>query len=227
MPHTNAKYRIDMLYHMDWVRLERCTGMYDMPVLERERYVPASLTALNEAMRLERRNTGVHFFIDDYQFERFWTRPTVYVQRMKEFECMLTPDFSLLTDMPEPMKLWNVFRSRLIGQHFQEQGCRVIPTVSWAEPASFRYCFDGLPAQGTVAVGSIGVHRDPVALAAWHRGMDAMLERLEPTEILFYGLPVQRDYGSARVFWYYKERYKRLGKEAEAWADGAPLTESP
>ncbi|WP_288894874.1 DUF4417 domain-containing protein [uncultured Megasphaera sp.] len=29
--------------------------------------------------------TGVHFFLDDYQFERIWNRPTVYVKQLSKF----------------------------------------------------------------------------------------------------------------------------------------------
>lgn len=211
MPHKNAKYRIDNQYHMDWIHTERCAGAYDMPVLRRERYTPSGLIGFNEAMRTERRKAGVHFFIDDYQFERLWNRPGDYIGRLKIFECVLSPDFSLLLDMPPPMKLWNTFRGRLLGQWLQDGGCRVIPTVSWAEPASFGYCFDGLPTQGTVAVSSLGVLNDPASLTAWHRGMDELLTRLEPTEIIFYGKCIERDYGAAQIVNFSSGRFGRGG----------------
>lgn len=213
MPHKNAKYRIDNQYHMDWINLERCAGSYDMPVLRREQFVPSELIGFNEAMRTERRKLGVHFFVDDYQFARLWNRPMDYVGRLRSFECVLSPDYSLLLDMPEAMKIWNVFRSRLLGQHFQDEGCRVIPTVSWAEPASFRYCFEGLPTRGTVAVSSVGVMNDAAALFAWHRGMDELLTRLEPTEILFYGKGIERDYGNAQIVPFSDSRYRKRREE--------------
>ena len=218
MPHKNAKYRIDNAYHMDWVRTERCTGEWDMPILRRERLTPSRLLGFNYALTSTRRDAGVHFFLDDYQFERIWGRTGDYVSRLASFECVLTPDFSLLMDMPAAMKIWNTYRNRAIGQFLQDNGCIVIPTVSWAEPASFSYCFDGLPTQGTVAVSSLGVINDPTALTAWHRGMDELLTRLAPIEILFYGKPIERDYGSAQIRYFSDQRTGNM-KGGSLWAD--------
>ena len=72
------------------------------------------------------------FFIDDYQFERVWNDPYTYIERLREFPCALTSDFSLYLDMPMAMKIWNVYRSRLIGQMMQDADIVVIPTLSWA-----------------------------------------------------------------------------------------------
>ena len=44
----------------------------------------------------------------------------------------MRPDFSLYLDMPMAMKIWNVYRSRLIGQMMQDADIVVIPTLSWA-----------------------------------------------------------------------------------------------
>lgn len=72
---------------------------------------------------------------------------------------MLTPDFSLYLDMPRAMKVWNVYRSRLISQIAQDYGCVVIPTVSWAERETFNFCFDGLPENSTLSISTIGIKR--------------------------------------------------------------------
>ena len=48
--------------------------------------------------------TGVHFFLDDYQFERIWQRPTVYTRKLSKFKVIASPDFSLYTD-PKAMQI--------------------------------------------------------------------------------------------------------------------------
>ncbi|MGQ7551471.1 DUF4417 domain-containing protein, partial [Streptococcus suis] len=42
-----------------------------------------------------------------YQFERIWQRPEFYIEKLTEFDCVLTPDFSLYQDMPIAMQIWN------------------------------------------------------------------------------------------------------------------------
>ena len=80
---------------------------------------------------------GIHFYLDDYQFERLWREPTIYLEKLKEYDCFFTPDFSLYLNMPIAMKIWNIYRSRLIGQFYQRQGIKVIPRISWSEIESF------------------------------------------------------------------------------------------
>lgn len=45
-------------------------------------------------------NAGVHFFLDDYQFERFWRQPQRYLDALAKCPLVLGPDFSLYTDFP-------------------------------------------------------------------------------------------------------------------------------
>ena len=88
------------------------------------------------------------------------------------------------------MKVWNVYRSRLIGQIMQDAGIRVIPTVSWAEQETYAFCFDGLPEGGNVAVSTVGVMRDKEAQRIFKDGMAAMIEKVKPALILMYGKPM-------------------------------------
>ena len=106
---------------------------------------------------------GFIFFIDDYQFERVWNDPYPYIERLREFPCALTPDFSLYMDIPMAMKIWNVYRSRLIGQMMQDADIVVISTLSWAEPETFSFCFEMLEQGGVVAVSTVGVMRNKSA----------------------------------------------------------------
>lgn len=147
---TIAKYNLS---YFDPVYTE---GAYDMPMLAGEDYAPKELIPFNYALNTKKRATGIHFFIDDYQFERVWNDPKRYVEALRKFDCVLTPDFSLYTDMPRAMMIYNTYRSRLIGAAMQDAGLKVIPTVSWAKEDSFEFCFDGLPANATLAISTIG-----------------------------------------------------------------------
>ena len=49
-------------------------------------------------------NAGVHFFLDDYQFERFWRQPQRYLDALSRFPLVLGPTFSLYTDFPAPIQ---------------------------------------------------------------------------------------------------------------------------
>lgn len=109
------------------------------------------------------------------------------------------------------MKIWNTYRSRLLGAYWESQGISVIPTVSWAEKESFDYCFDGLAKHSVLAISSVGVSSSPTATKIWQAGMDEMIERLEPTAIVWYGPDI--DYlidTSVKIYRYANEQIKAL-----------------
>ena len=190
-------------YNLKFIDYDRLTDdRWQMPLLLPEHHVPADLIGFNYAKTSGRTDAGIHFYIDDYQFERVWNNPEKYIDVLFGFDCVLTPDFSLYTDMTAPIKIWNVWRSRVLGAYWQRQGFVVIPTLQWCEESSFDYCFTGLPEDSVVSVSTIGVKRDEKALALWRAGMDEAIRRLHPETILLYGGRLDYDFGSIRVVEY-------------------------
>ena len=165
------------------------TGEFDTPVLE-----PVQLNRYfdwvsfnNAAACRERYRFGVHFFIDDYLFERFWNWPARYLELLKEFPAVMTPDFSLFTDWPLAVQIYNHFRKHQLGAYMQANGIRVIPTICWGDWESYSWCFDGEPIGGTVAVSSVGARRDRESKEAFVDGYREMMDRLSPSKIIFFG----------------------------------------
>lgn len=102
---------------------------------------------------------GLHFFIDDYQFIRLWDNPDAYLDKLKQYQAVCTPDFSLYTDFPLAVQQFNHFRKHWLGAYWQMHGIQVIPTICWSDTASFDWCFDGEPTNSCVAVSSVAAHR--------------------------------------------------------------------
>lgn len=134
----------------------------------------------------------MHFFLDDYQFERFWRQPERYLNALSRFPLVLGPDFSLYTDFPAPLQRWNHYRNQLLTAWLQQHGVHAIPAASWSDEDSFRWCFDGISPGGAVAVSTVGclVHKD--AQEGLAQGLDELIRRTHPAELLVYGkLPQQ------------------------------------
>lgn len=188
---------------------EHTSDFWQMPVIKKSNYIPDRLIGFNYALSSEDKETGLHCFVDDYQFERLWNAPDKYIETLKEYKCFLSPDFSLYTDMSEPMRIWNTYRSRLIGAYYQRQGIEVIPTISWAQKSSFKYCFKGIEGGGVVAVSTIGVKDSKDAFKIWSDGMKEMIKQIEPSMILVYGGEVEFDYKGIIVRYYDNEVTRR------------------
>lgn len=85
----------------------------------------------------------------------------------------------------------------MVGQLMQDAGIKAISTLSWAEPETFSFCFDGIEPGCTVAVSTVGVMRDKEAMTVWKAGMDAAIERIKPKNIVCYGSAIDYDFGHA------------------------------
>lgn len=190
-------------------------GFWQIPIVKNGGYIPETLTGFNYAKSATDFDTCLHFFLDDYQFERLWNQPEIYLDLLGKFNAVLSPDFSLYMNMPMAMKLWNVYRSRLLGHYWQEQGIKVIPTISWAEPETFTFCFDGIPEGSIVAVSTIGVKRQEEAYQVWKSGMDAMIGKIKPSVILVYGGELEYNYPEGIEIRYYQNSVTERMKESK------------
>lgn len=208
----NERHRTNDTYNLGIMDHENVSDFWQMPIIENNNYIPSNLIGFNYAKTSKEKNVGIHFYLDDYQFERLWNKPEDYIEILKQYECILSPDFSLYMDMPMPMKIWNIYRSRLIGQYYQSQGIKVIPTLSWAEEETFQFCFEGIPQGSIVSISTIGVKRNEEALKIWEQGVNELIKRIKPSTILIYGGKLDYDYGNIEVIYYENEVTERMIK---------------
>ena len=180
---------------------ERTAGYYNFPTIKACHVIPEKLIGFNyvKSWNKERKGLGVHFFLDDYQFERMWSNPFENIERLRGFSCVFSPQFSSYRDMPMAMKIYQMYRSSLIGQVMQDAGLEVIPSLQWVEPETYKFCFDGLEPGGVVAVGTMGIARDKIARELWYSGMTEAIKRLNPECVLYYGPEIGYDFGNVRV----------------------------
>lgn len=207
-------YNIYNMYLCDYVDFTK--DRWQMPIIHKTDFVPTDMIGFKYVMAdTSETKVGVHCFIDDYQIERLWNRPDEYIEVLRPYECFLSPDFSLYMDMTMPTKIWNTYRSRLIGAYYQAQGITVIPTVNWAQPETYDFAFSGLEKGGTIAVSTIGCKQDPDCVKMWVDGMTEALKRLKPKTILMYGGKIKGidfDFGKANVVWYENHQQDRWDK---------------
>ena len=204
LPYGAERLKTDRAYNLEMVNRSDC-GRDGFPSIKGRMAKPAELQGFNYAKSTPadaKADVGCHFFIDDYQFERLWQRPDAYLDVLKPYKCVLTPDFSLYMDMPDAMQQWNRYRSAALGRYWQENGITVVPTLSWAQPSSYGFCFKGIPRHSTVATSTVGVARDDAAQAVWRDGMREAMRRLEPRRVLLYGKDIGFDFGGCEVVEY-------------------------
>lgn len=192
------------------------TGKYDIPVIlpediSYEQVSASEIIPFNHALSTKNRSgKAVHFFIHDYQFNRVWNSPDKYIDILSDFDFVISPDFSIYSDMPEALRIYSHYKKHWCSAYWQEHGIKVIPNISWSDEKSFEWCFDGEPTGGIVAVSNMGCSEKTKWHKAFMRGYEKMIKRLQPSWIIFYGqVPVECDWNVIRVNPYYDKIVKR------------------
>lgn len=200
---AKPKERIFEVFNFGEYNPAMVEGRYDMPVLKPSYHIPEKMIGFNYAKTSKEYDACIHFYLDDYQFERVWNSPYDYIELLKKFDCCLTPNFSIYLDFPEPIKIYNTYRSRLLGQIMQRFGIETIPIVYWSDERSYDWCFDGLPENSVLSVNTIG-NKSQEAEELWNRGMDELIKRKHPRTLLIYGNGKKPDYdfGDIEVIYY-------------------------
>ena len=165
-------------------------------------------------------NYIAHFYYDDYKFISAWREPDKYLEKLRRFKAVVSPDFSLYTDFPRSLQILSCYRRQWCGAYWQYLGIDVIPDVVWGDKESFKFCFEGIPKGGTVAVSTVGVKND----IEWNNklndmflaGYNEMLKRIEPETILFYGDLIDGCEGNIiQIPSYYAQKRELLNQKAK------------
>lgn len=148
------------------------------------------IVPFHEAHRVQknqRKSKIVHFFLADYLFERVWNQPNKAVEFLSDFKAVFTPDFSMYTDMPRPLQIYNAYRRMWTTKYFQDARLRVIPVACWSDENSYDFCFEGMPKNALIAVSTVGCAQNPQAKELFKQGYAEMKKQLTPSQIILYG----------------------------------------
>lgn len=170
------------------------TRPYDIPLLEPCQATPSKLVAFSEAMGADRQDADswVHFYEDDFKFERFWNKPEETLERLDGFAGLIGPDFSLYENMPVVQKIHNTYRNQLLSAWAQRCGVQVIANVRLSGPDSVPYSLAGIPAHSTIAFGLHGCLKKVENRQQAVQEIVLACDRLLPSNVLIYGSDAYR-----------------------------------
>ncbi len=134
----------------------------------------------------------IGYYSDDHKWDGprngIWANPHKALEIIRHFSGAITPDFSTNADFPDPIKRYNTFRMRAFGFWLTKNGIPVINNVRWGTEETWEYCFDGIPYNSIVSIGTVASglrllkNRPDFAT-----GLNKMVEVLNPHTILVYG----------------------------------------
>lgn len=184
---------------MAFCNLDKCiyygVGKYDFPELEPfNGEVPSHWIRFTDIGKFPlSEKTGVHFFQDDAKFEAIWNRPNKYIDKFKKIGVLCQPDFSVYTDFPRAVQIYNKYRNHWLARFYSDRGIKVLPFVMWSTPDNFDWCFDGTPANSTVSITTNGTINDKEAHNYFLLGYEEMMKRLKPKKVVVFTVTEKTD----------------------------------
>ncbi len=155
-----------------------------------------ALNIHHQEMKKKHRNYSINAFvifsIDDYKFDKginsIWEHVESTIKILKHYKGIITPDFSTYIDFPEPLKLYNTYRMRAFGYIAGKYGLEVINNVRWDSSNNYAYCFEGIPRNTIVAIGTVASQlKLKENRPQFEGGFWKMVETLQPQLIIVYG----------------------------------------
>lgn len=123
----------------------------------------------------------------DITFRQVITNTKKYVDELKSFGAVVSPDCSLYLDMPLVLQQANTYLNRAVGHYLQRNGITVIPNVRWSDERSFEFCFLGLEKHGVYSISTHGCIRGKKQKIRFEKGLSEMIKTLDPKMIIVHG----------------------------------------
>ena len=185
----------------------RFDGMLEIPVIERPDImeVPSNMVPFSRRGRVDPERHAVCFYEEDANFAQLLRDPAAYVDELRRYQLVVSPDSSLFWDAPLAVQVANKYRNQAVGSYLQRQGVHVVPNVRWSDERTYTtsffpepLAFLGVPKRSVVAIGTYGQAKTAEEMRHLKAGLAAMVSYLEPQVVLVYGAMPEEPFGRYR-----------------------------
>jgi len=180
--------------------------------------IPNGMIPFGKASKCKNKRQYVHFYMFDREFHRVLTATQRYLDLLRQFDGVVTPDCSMLIGQATCLQQANTYMNRAVGYYLQRNGIPVIPNIRWSDESSFDYCFLGVPKNTIVCVSTHGCIDTPQQKSMFRIGLQAMLETLEPSAVLVHGYMPDEIFGdflSSCTFHRYPSQFELTHRKKE------------
>ena len=187
---------LDDGFHSEFVEGAEFDGILEIPKIKKpdEIIIPTGITPFTKRHNSDCAQDFLGFYEYDQKFSDFLINPVDFLDDIKHFAGIVTPDCSLYRDLPFSTQIANTYISRAVGCFLQSCGCYVVPNIRWSDERSYtteylpeKLAFLGVEKESIVAVSAYGCIKSRENQYYFEAGLEAMLEELIPKLVLVYG----------------------------------------
>lgn len=184
-----------------WLPDVQCEGPEKIPVMPAVFEMPAftRLVAFDQMpSRSNLKDAVITFYRNDERLVKVWMNPKAQIANLARAQAVIAPDFSVYIDMPRHERVSSVSQSRKVGTLFASHGLTCIPTLRWATPDDYDFCFLGVVASSVVAISTLGAIRSKEERFYFLDGLKTMIEVLAPSNVIVHGRMPEKIFGPFR-----------------------------
>lgn len=171
-------------------------GKFEIPHIDapNDIVVPSGLVPFSRRQRSCDKQDFVCFYEHDVKFREILTHTEDYVEELKQYPGVISPDCSLYIDAPLCVQIASIYLNRAVGYYLSKKGIYVIPNIRWGDERTYtdellgeKVAFQGVDKHSIVSIGTYGKIRAAESKRYFREGLIAMLDELEPKVVLVYG----------------------------------------
>ena len=171
-------------------------GAFEIPHINRpeKKIIPKGMVPFSLRERSQNQEDFVCFYEHDINFREIITDTEKYVEDLRRFPGVISPDCSLYLDAPLCVQIADIYLNRAIGYYLQSQGIYVIPNIRWGDERTYttelfgeKVAFQGVDKHSIVSIGTYGQIKTAESKRIFREGLEEMLIELEPEVVLVYG----------------------------------------
>ena len=192
----NKENLVDEGFRVSLVETAFFDGKFEIPHIDApdKIIIPNGMVPFSVRERSQDKKDFVCFYEHDINFRDILTKTEEYVDELKQYPGIITPDCSLYIDAPLCVQIADIYLNRAVGHYLQKQGLYVIPNIRWGDERTFKeeflgekVAFQGVDKHSIVSVGTYGQIQSAESKRFFREGLSEMIKELEPEVVLVYG----------------------------------------
>ncbi len=198
---------VDEGFRVSLVETAFFDGKFEIPHISapKDIIIPLGMVPFSIRKRSRNKKDFVCFYEHDIKFREILTNTEDYVDELKEYPGVITPDCSMYIDAPLCVQIAGIYLNRAIGYYLSEQGIYVIPNIRWGDERTYteeylgeKIAFQGIDKHSIVSVGTYGQIQTATSKKYFREGLIEMLKELEPKVVLVYGSMPDKIFGDLK-----------------------------
>ncbi len=195
---------VDEGFRVSLVETAFFDGKYEIPHIDapKEIIIPQGMVPFSLRERDQDKKDFVCFYEHDVKFREILTNTEEYVDDLKRFPGIVTPDCSLYIDAPLCVQIADIYLNRAVGYYLSQQGLYVVPNIRWGDERTYKsdflgekVAFQGVDKHSIVSIGTYGQIKSAESKRYFREGLEEMLKELEPEVVLVYGAMPDKIFG--------------------------------